>query len=97
MAAGSILLVLDWRIALISWGTFFIVSALTRYVSLGAITSAIAFPVSQMLIGVGGYWEVAAAAICAVLLIARHQPNIKRLVKGEESRFKFRKKKAGNE
>ena len=93
MAAGAILIVLDWRLALITWGTFFIVAALTRFVSVGAMFSAAAFPISQALIGIGGYFEVAAATICAVLIIARHQANIRRLVKGEESRFSFRRKK----
>jgi len=93
MAAGSILLVLDWRIALISWGVFLILTALTRYVSLGAMVAATAFPVSQAIIGVGGYWEISATALCAVLLVARHHQNIRRLIKGEESKFKFKKKK----
>jgi glycerol-3-phosphate acyltransferase PlsY len=91
MAVGAILIVLDWRLALISWGTFIILTALTRFVSLSAMIGVATFPVSQYLLGLGGHWEIMAAAMCAVLLIARHQPNIKRLVKGEESRFSFRR------
>jgi len=90
MAAGAILIVLDWRLALVSWGAFAICTALTRYVSLGAILAAVLFPVTQLLLRLGGFWEIVASALCATLLIARHQANIRRLVKGEESKFSFR-------
>ena len=93
MAAGAILIVLDWRMALISWGLFIVLTALTRFVSLGAMVGAASFPVSQLLIGIGGYWELIATSLCAALLIARHEANIRRLVKGEESRFSFRRQK----
>jgi len=89
MAAGAILIVLDWRLALISWGIFIVLTALTRFVSLGSLVGAAAFPVSQALIGIGGEWELLATSLCAILLIARHEANIRRLVKGEESRFSF--------
>ena len=91
MAVGAILIVLDWRMALISWGVFIIVTALTRYVSLGAMIGAAAFPISQLLLRLGDHWEITASAMCTLLLIARHSPNIKRLIKGEESKFSFRR------
>ena len=93
MAIGAVLIVLDWRLALISWGIFVLLTALTRYVSLGAMFGAAAFPVSLALLKIGSYWEFAATLLCAVLLIARHEANIKRLVKGEESKFSFRRNK----
>ncbi|MCL2366841.1 MAG: glycerol-3-phosphate 1-O-acyltransferase PlsY [Oscillospiraceae bacterium] len=91
MAAGTILIVLDWRLALISWGIFILVTLVTRYVSLGAMLGAAAFPISMRIINLGGYWEFAATLLCAILLIARHEGNIKRLIRGEESKFTFRK------
>jgi len=93
MALGAILIVLDWRLAFISWGIFLVLTAVTRYVSLGAIVGSAAFPVSQLILGLGGYREVIAAGMCAALLIARHEANIRRLVKGEESKLKFGGKK----
>ena len=99
MAAGAILIVLDWRLALISWGLFILLTILTRYVSLGAMAGGAAFPISQFLIwvggpdiGIGGYWELLATSMCAILLIVRHKANIKRLINGEESKFSFRRK-----
>jgi glycerol-3-phosphate acyltransferase PlsY len=93
MAVGAVLIVLDWRLALISWGLFIILTALTRLVSLSSMIGAAAFPISQYLLGIGGYWELLATSLCTILLIARHEPNIRRLVKGEESRFSFRRKR----
>ena len=94
MAAGTILLVLDWRLALISWGLIILIALITRYVSLGAMIAAAAFPVSMRIIGLGSYPEFAATLLCAILLIARHEPNIVRLIKGEESKISFKKGKS---
>ena len=93
MAAGAIFIVLDWRIAILSWGTFIIITALTRYVSLGAMIGAALFPPAMLAFGIGGFYEVAAVAVCAVLLIMRHQSNIRRLLDGKESKFSFRRSK----
>ena len=93
MAAGAIFIVIDWRIALISWGAFAIITALTRYVSLGAMIGASVFPLLLYAFDLGGLWELIAVAACAVLLVARHQANISRLVTGKESKFSFRRSK----
>jgi len=92
MAAGVIFIVIDWRIAIISWGAFILVTALTRYVSLGAIIGAALFPPALVIFGIGGIYEFIAVALSAVLLISRHKSNIKRLILGEESKFSFRSK-----
>jgi len=92
MAAGTILIVLDWRLALISWGLFILITLITRYVSLGAMIAAAAFPITMRLINLGSYWEFTATLLCAILLIARHEANIRRLIKGEESRISFKRK-----
>ena len=93
MAIGAIVIVIDWRLALISWGVFFLITALTRYVSLGAMLGCSAFPVSMVILDVGGLAERNIIILCVLLVIVRHAPNIKRLVKGEESKLKFRRKK----
>ena len=92
MAAGAVFIVLDWRIAIISWGAFIIVTALTRYVSLGAMIGAALFPPGMLVFGVGGLYELLAVSMCALLIIARHKANIMRLISGEESKFSFRSK-----
>ena len=93
MAAGAILFIVDWRIAIISWGVFALITATTRFVSLGAIIGSAAYPISMLMLHVGGFKEVIAAFLSVVLIIARHQGNVVRLIKGEESRFSFRRNK----
>jgi len=93
MAIGSIVIVIDWRLALISWGVFLIVLVLTRYVSLSAILGCIAFPVSMLILNVGGIAELNIIILCVLLVIIRHTPNIRRLIKGEESKLTFKRKK----
>jgi glycerol-3-phosphate acyltransferase PlsY len=90
MALGAILIVLDWRLALISWGTFILLTAITRYVSLSAMIGAALFPLAQLLLKHGGFWEITVSFMCTALLIARHETNIIRLIKGEESKFSIR-------
>jgi len=90
MSAGAIFIVLDWRLAIISWGTFILITALTKYVSLGAMIGSALFPPALILFGIGGVYEFIAVALCAVLLIVRHKANIRRLILGEESKFSFR-------
>ena len=90
MTAGAILIVLDWRLALISWGAFILLTALTRYVSLAAIVGAVLYPISQIILSLGGFIEVTMGVMCVLLLVARHSPNISRLIKGEERKFSFR-------
>jgi glycerol-3-phosphate acyltransferase PlsY len=80
-------------LALVGWGAFIIFILLTRYVSLGSILGAATLPFSQyFLLGIGGIWEFVATLLFAIVSIARHAPNIKRLVKGQESRLGFKRK-----
>jgi glycerol-3-phosphate acyltransferase PlsY len=93
MAVGTIVFFIDWRIALVCWVTFILLTLITRYVSLGSVVGVLAYPVMVGLLGFGGVWEVLIAAACAALLIVRHRENIKRLFKGKESKFSFHRKK----
>jgi glycerol-3-phosphate acyltransferase PlsY len=92
MAAGAILWIIDWRVALMTWGVFAVVLLATRFVSLGAIIGIAAYPAAILLLGIGGIREFAVALISSLLVIARHSENIKRLIRGAESRFSFRRK-----
>ncbi|MCL2080105.1 MAG: glycerol-3-phosphate 1-O-acyltransferase PlsY [Oscillospiraceae bacterium] len=95
MAIGSIIIVIDWRLALISWGVFILVILITRYVSLGAMLGSIAFPSFMPLFydGIIGKAEHNVIIMCVILVIIRHIPNIRRLVKGEESKFSLKIKR----
>jgi glycerol-3-phosphate acyltransferase PlsY len=90
LAGGATLLLLDWRVALICWGLFILAVVLTRYVSLGSILAAAAYPVS-VAIFLPGVASILMALASAVLLIGRHHANIGRLIHGTESKLTFKK------
>src|SRR4051795_8747336 len=74
-------------------GTWILVFALTRYASVASIVAAISMPLWSWLIGYP--WPVTAfAAIAGAGVIVLHRANIKRLLRGEESRF-TRKRRRG--
>jgi glycerol-3-phosphate acyltransferase PlsY len=75
---------------------FFIVLAITRYVSLASILGAASFPVFAWFLVHGDRPPFFIAVQCAVsfLIIAKHHQNIRRLLTGQESRFWGSKKNA---
>jgi glycerol-3-phosphate acyltransferase PlsY len=75
-----------WAPCLGSLGMFILVVALTRFVSLASILGSLAFPV--LYLARGGRPAVAAIALAmAVLVIARHRDNIRRLLAGTERKI----------
>ena len=89
--AAGVLIAFDWRIGLaviVVWITMAVVS---RYSSLAALTAALFAPAAAWYIAAGGpvFWAVTAMS---VLLVMRHHSNIRKLVRGEESRIGEKKK-----
>jgi glycerol-3-phosphate acyltransferase PlsY len=76
---------------------FVVVVAVSRYVSLGSIVAASAFPV--LVIWMEHYRGVPALFIltACVLVVARHHENIRRLLQGKESKFSLGRKSLGNQ
>ena len=82
-----LVLLLDWRVALIAWGLFVSLWLLTRYVSLGSVAATASMPVSVFfLLGHNWLYTVLSAAIAA-LVIWCHRGNIQRLLSGTEKKF----------
>ena len=89
--AGSILVImLDWRMALVAWGLFFLSVVLTRFVSLGSITAAASVGVAAFFLYDRPVYIIL-AVITAALVIWSHRSNVVRLLKGNENKFKFHK------
>lgn len=87
LSGGVLVLLLDWRVALIAWGLFVSLWLLTRYVSLGSIAATASMPVSVFfLLGHNWLYTVLSAAIAA-LVIWCHRGNIQRLLTGTEKKF----------
>jgi acyl phosphate:glycerol-3-phosphate acyltransferase len=101
-AGGMLIGIAPWDI-LIALGVFIIVFLASKYVSLGSISAAVAFPLALVVrenvfkSEVEGYGTLIFFSIgIALLLIFTHRTNIKRLIEGRENRFSnlslFRKK-----
>jgi len=75
-------------------GIFCIVLVLCRYVSLSSISAALALPL-LMIFSPHPYPRLysATAALLAIMIIFRHQENIKRIIKGEEHKIGGKKAK----
>ena len=86
LSGGTIALMIDWRVALVVWGGFLILTALTRYVSLGSLWAGASFPFitwycyPEPIIVILGF-------ICGGLVVWQHRTNIKRLLNGTETKF----------
>ena len=63
-----------------------LIVATSRYVSLGSILAAVSVPIGALLGGYPGAF-VAAAAVVATIIVARHRDNIARLLSGTERRL----------
>ena len=87
----AVLLVLDWRIALIALGVFLIVVLITRYVSVGSISASVAAPAAAIVFKCVN--DSASLALCVftvcvgILCILRHKENIVRLRQGKENKL----------
>lgn len=89
LSGGVLVLLLDWRVALIAWGLFAVLWLTSRYVSLGSIAATASMPVSVFfLLGHNWLYTVLSAAITA-LVIWCHRGNIQRLLTGTEKKFQW--------
>ena len=93
LSGGTIAIMLSPKLALLVWGGFLILTALTRYVSLGSVFAAAAFPVGTWLFVSHDPVIMALAIFLGGLVLWMHRANIKRLLTGTENKLSFHKKK----
>ncbi len=84
-AAGAIF-ALDWRVGLAVLAVWLVVVVASRYSSLGALVASLAAPLAVYWLRGTGPYLVATGVLC-VLLVWRHEANIGKLLRGEESRI----------
>ena len=90
-SAFGFILVLSPSVAGLALLTWLVVAFVTRYSSLSAITAAVMVPFYAFFLSSPVY-TIFYTAI-ALLVLLRHHANIARLIKGEESKISFKKKK----
>lgn len=88
---GVIIALFPWQLIIVEVILFAVVFLLTRFVSLGSIVVAIALPIfSIWLFNVSIILEVMSGLI-AVVVPVTHRNNVRRLIKGRESKISFEK------
>jgi acyl phosphate:glycerol-3-phosphate acyltransferase len=84
VATGAGVLLVLYPFLVVGAGVlWFAIVGVTRKASLASIVTAIAVPVGAWVTG-EQWWEVAALAALAALVVLRHASNLRRLVRGEE-------------
>lgn len=87
-AFGVFVALAPWA-ALAALVVFILIFALARYVSLGSILGAAAFPIFAFLFPHATYssWLIVVIVVVPAIIIVKHRENIVRLLKGTEYRF----------
>ena len=89
LSGGTLVIMLDWRVALIAWALFMLLWLVTKYVSLGSVCGTATVPVTTFLF-LGHNWLYFALSLVVVgLIIYCHRENIVRLVKRQEHKFSW--------
>ena len=93
LSGGTIALMIDWRVALVVWGGFLILTILTKYVSLGSLWAGASFPFISWYVYRDTRVLLPLAAACGILVVWGHRANIVRLLEGTENKFSLHKKR----
>jgi len=75
------------KAVLISLVIFIVVLGISRYVSLGSILAALAFPIAAYFLYEPPWITLVLTAAVSALVVLKHHQNIRRLVAGTENRF----------
>lgn len=86
-------LVIDWRVALIVFLVFSAAYFVTQYVSLGSILAAFSYGVGFLILHWGNFWVCAGGVFLSLLALFMHRQNFFRLIRGEETKTHFFKRR----
>ena len=84
--SGGMVIMIDWRIALILLVIFALTILITKYVSLGSILMAVFYPVF-----IGIFYKdiilVLIATVFTIIVVVAHRENVKRLINHKENKI----------
>ena len=83
----GVLLAIDWQVGLLAIATWLLTAAIFRFSSLAALIALLASPVYAYLLTVEEVWIM--TTLLALMGIARHYENIRRLITGKESKIRL--------
>ena len=91
--SGGMVIMIDWRIALILFAIFVLTILITRYVSLGSIIMAVLYPVFMGLFHKDA-GLVIISLVFTLIVVTAHRENIKKLINHTENKIGSKNKKA---
>ncbi len=86
LSGAVIAFMADWRIGLIVLGVFALAYLFSGYVSLGSVLASVAFGVCFIVFWHGDIQVMLGGSFMAALAVYMHRSNIRRLLKGTESK-----------
>ena len=90
--SGGMVIMIDWRIALILFAIFVLIILITRYVSLGSIIMAVLYPVFMGLFHKDA-GLVIISLVFTLIVVTAHRENIKKLINHTENKIGSKKQK----
>ena len=81
--AGGMLAVLNPLVSAVLAVVWFLAARVLKLASVGSLIVAVLFPVGVVLTGRAG-WEIGVTSAIAALVVIRHLPNLRRLLRGQE-------------
>lgn len=89
LSGGTLVLLLNWRVAAVAWALFLLLWLTTRYVSLASITVTCSAPITVYFVYGHNWLYTGLCLAVAALVVWCHRENIQRLLHGTEKKFKW--------
>lgn len=89
LSGGTLVLLLNWRVAAVAWALFLLLWLTTRYVSLASITATCSAPITVYFVYAHNLIYTGLCLAVAALVVWCHRENIQRLLHGTEKKFKW--------
>lgn len=89
LSGGTLVLLLNWRVAAVAWALFLLLWLTTRYVSLASITATCSAPITVYFVYSHNWLYTGLCLAVAALVVWCHRENIQRLLHGTEKKFKW--------
>ena len=89
LSGGTLVLLLNWRVAAVAWALFLLLWLTTRYVSLASNTATCSAPITVYFVYGHNWLYTGLCLAVAALVVWCHRENIQRLLHGTEKKFKW--------
>ena len=89
LSGGTLVLLLNWRVAAVAWALFLLLWLTTRYVSLASLTATCSAPITVYFVYGHNWLYTSLCLAVAALVVWCHRENIQRLLHGTEKKFKW--------